>query len=190
MVGLFQAQIGRQNIGVLRCFKPYGKDHHIKRFPGMFSRIGDISQRHALVVFSNHRRMRHDALEPDSLVSGAFVKALEFFTVAADIHIKNRQVRYAFGQVLRRDRGLFDGIHAANGRTVPIVATVDVSGANTLYPGDFSGFRIVRGTDEMAHAGSVGGKESFIFETRHQIGNLIDTENLQSIRIKRRKPGR
>ena len=69
------------------------------------------------------------------------------------IHIKDRTIQFSMGMLLG-DHGLFDGVHAAYRRTIPVAAPVGIPGTDTLEPGNALGLFTVQRSHQMAEIGT------------------------------------
>ena len=67
-------------------------------------------------------------LEADASTSGALIKFFIVFEVGADIHVIDRD--FCIGVFFVEEEGVFDGVHAAEARTVNVGSFV--SAADTL----------------------------------------------------------
>jgi hypothetical protein len=86
------------------------------------------------------------------------------------------------------NNGLFSGIHAADSRTVPLIAGV-VPGTHTLNPGNLLGIHVVGGTLNVPMVGAGCRKNSLELQTGYHIGVTVVTILLPKGRISEVKSG-
>jgi len=115
--------------------------------------------------------------EIDPGVLGPVVIFLEILAVGADIHVEDGGVQVAAGMLLGDDRFL-DGIHTADGRTVTVVATVQIARTDALEPGDAGRILVVAGPDHVALEGAGGREYALELHGGHDIGPLAVTVGL------------
>jgi hypothetical protein len=72
--------------------------------------------------------------------------------------------------VLLGQRGLFNGVHAADAGAVAVVAAVHIPGAHALQKGDLSGFGVIAGAHQESHGGARCGQGPFKFQRRDHVG--------------------
>ncbi len=122
-------------------------------------------------------------------VFGIIIIFFKILTVGPHVHVENGAVQIPAG-VFLGNHGLLDGIHAADRRTIGIVTAVDVPGTDTLEPGDFLGFFVVRSPDQMPHGRPGGRKDPLHFDGCDHIGVVGIVIIVKRGRIERFKAGR
>lgn len=91
--------------------------------------------------------------------------------------------------MLLGDHGLFDGVHAADRRTIGIVTLVQVPRAHTLEPGDFFWFLVVRTSGEVAARGARSRQDTLHLDGGNHIGQGSIAVIIKTGGIERLKTG-
>ena len=137
--GQVQAEFSGQGLSFGVRFQAHGQDHQVVIPYSGLSVIADPGQAPRVSVRGRVHGVDAAADKTHAvLVPGVVVAFLEPFAVGAQVHVKNVAVQFFRGMLLGDD-GLFDGVHAADRRTVEMIAPVDVPGAHALEPGDAPG---------------------------------------------------
>ena len=156
--------------GVLVDFEAHRQHHHVEGLALLGAGFVGVAQ--LQVAFAGRIDGVHPgADEPYPVFLGAVVVLLEFFAVGAHVHVEDSGVQLLVGMLLGDDR-LFDGVHAAHGRAVRIVAGVDIARADALQPGDLARFFAVVGAHQVTPVGSRGAQDTLEFEAGYDIGKV------------------
>lgn len=110
--------------------------------------------------------------KPDALLIPCLVETgLKSLAMGAHVHVEDGTRQG--GIMFFRNDGLLDGVHAAHGRAVGIVALVDVPGAHALQPGDVTGLGPVGQAGDMALFRAGCRQQPFEFQGGHHILELV-----------------
>jgi len=183
----FHAQVLGQFRQGGRRVEAHGENHHVEVFPLPPAGLVNEIQGHVAVELGGQGvDPAADEIDPGFL--GPVVILLEILAVGADIHVEDGGVQVAAGVLLGDDRFL-DGVHAADGRTVAVVATVQIARTDALEPGDAGRILVVAGPDHVALEGAGGREDALELHGGHDIGPLAVAVGLAVGRVEGVEPG-
>ena len=145
-----------------------GEHHQIEVLAYKFALFSNIPQAQ-IAVCAFLDGMDAAAHETHPLLLGSHIGALEVLAIGAHVHEEDGRLQVVVG-VLLGDHRLLDGVHAAHGRAVGVVAVVDVPAAHALQPGDLLGLFLVARPHQMAHPGTGGRKDALELQGGDHIG--------------------
>ncbi len=67
----------------------------------------------------------------------------KILAISAHVHIENGGIQWLLAMFFGH-HGFLDGIHTTDGRTVAVFTAVGIAGTDTLEPGDFFRFLVIR----------------------------------------------
>ena len=125
----------------------------------------------------------------NALCLSVFIVTVKILPVCSHVHEKDGAIQGNLAVFPGNDR-LLHRVHAAYGRTIPIVAKVHISRSHTLKPGDFPRFLFVGRPSKMPPEGSRCGEDPFKFQGSHHIGKGCIGVGIVESGIKGFEPGR